>query len=396
LTIPKYFEKIGKESNFVKNGEKMKKIILMAAASLIAVACGQKGPALIDSANFDTEIGGKNVALYTIKGGDITMQVTNFGGRVVTLFTPDRNGKLDDIVLGYENIDRYVNNTGERFLGAPVGRVANRIGAGHFVIDGVEYNTPINNNGQTLHGGLIGIDMVVWDVTEVTDSTITLSYTAPDMQDGFPGNLSIVMKYSLNQDNEFKVEYTATTDKKTIVNLSHHSFFNLKGESGGTILDNYLTINADSIVPTDVNLIPTGELMAVEGTPYDFREATVIGDRIGDDNEQLLFGKGYDVCWTLNRDVSDKEVKSFVTLYDPTNGRAMDVLTDQPGVQFYSGNFFESTTNGKYGKPHAFRESLALEAQNYPDAVNHENFPSSILEPGEQYSMTCIYKFYTK
>lgn len=373
----------------------MKKLLLMAAAVMMA-ACGQRGPVLLDSADFDTEIEGKKVSLYTIKGGDITMQVTNFGGRVVSLFTPDRNGKYDDIVLGYENIGRYVNNTGERFLGAPVGRVANRIGAGHFVLDGVEYNTPLNSNGQTLHGGNVGIDMVVWDVADVTDSTITLKYTAPDMQDGFPGNLMIEMEYSLSCSNEFKVVYKATTDKKTIINLSHHSFFNLKGESGGTILDNILTIDADAVVPTDVDLIPTGELMAVEGTPFDFRKATAIGDRIGEDHEQLRFGNGYDLCWVLNRDLADKEIKKFVTLYDPTNGRAMDVLTDQIGMQFYSGNFFESTTNGKYGKPHAFRESLALEAQNFPDAINHDNFPSSVLEPGEQYNMTCIYRFYTK
>jgi len=380
----------------------MRKILLLAsivAASLIAASCSKEikeEAKVLDAKDFQTEVQGKQVSLYTIKGGDITMQVTNFGGRVVSLFTPDRNDKLDDIVLGYENIDRYVNNTGERFLGAPVGRVANRIGSGHFVLDGVEYNTPLNNNGQTLHGGLIGIDMAVWDVKSVTDSTIALQYIVPDMQDGFPGNLTIDMLYSLTSNNEFKVEYTATTDKKTIVNLSHHSFFNLKGEAGGTILDNIMTIDADAVIPTDVNLIPTGEIMPVEGTPYDFRKPTAIGDRINEDHQQLIFGKGYDINWCLNRAADDKEVKCFLTLYDPTNGRAMDILTDQPGIQFYSGNFFESTSNGKNGKPHAYRESLALETQNYPDAINHENFPSSVLEPGQQYNAICIYKFYTK
>ncbi|MBE6220915.1 MAG: galactose mutarotase [Rikenellaceae bacterium] len=379
----------------------MKKIFCVLAAAAMMVSCGgQKseqasGLELMNRENFQTTVDGKKVDLYTLTNGTITMQVTNFGARVVSLWTPDREGKMADIVLGYENIDRYVNNTGERFLGAVVGRVANRIGAGKFTLDGKEYNTPLNNNGQTLHGGLKGVDMVVWDVAQVTENAIVLHLLLPDGTDGFPGNLDITMTYTLTPENEFEVTYNATTDKKTIVNLSHHSFFNLKGEAGGTITDHILTIKADAITPVDANLIPTGELMPVEGTPFDFREPHAIGERIEADHEQLKNGKGYDLNWVIARE-DNGQVETVATLYEPTSGRCMDVATDQVAIQFYSGNFFDGTYNGKYGKPLKFRESVALETQKHPDAINHDNFPSTILNPGEEYKQVCVYKFYTK
>ena len=379
----------------------MKKIFCVLAAAALMVSCGgQKAEQasemeLMKKENFQKVVDGKKVDLYTLTNGTITMQVTNFGARVVSLWTPDREGKMADIVLGYENIDRYVNNTGERFLGAVVGRVANRIGAGKFTLDGKEYNTPLNNNGQTLHGGLKGVDMVVWDVEYVADNAITLHLLLPDGTDGFPGNLDITMTYTLTEENEFEVTYHAKTDKKTIVNLSHHSFFNLKGEAGGTITDHILTIKADAITPVDANLIPTGELMPVEGTPFDFREPHAIGERIEADHEQLKNGKGYDLNWVIARE-DNGQVETVATLYEPTSGRCMDVATDQVAIQFYSGNFFDGTYNGKYGKPLKFRESVALETQKHPDAINHENFPSIILNPGEVYKQVCVYKFYTK
>lgn len=379
----------------------MKKIFCILAAAAMMVACGgeknQQAPALnlMKAENFQKIVDGKKVDLYTLTNGTITMQVTNFGARVVSLWTPDREGKMADIVLGYENLDRYVNNTGERFLGAVVGRVANRIGAGKFTLDGKEYNTPLNNNGQTLHGGLKGVDMVVWDVAEVKENAIVLHLLLPDGTDGFPGNLDITMTYTLTPENEFEVTYLATTDQKTIVNLSHHSFFNLKGEAGGTITDHILTIKADKVTPTDANLIPTGELMPVEGTPFDFREPHVIGERIDADHEQLKNGKGYDLNWVIARE-DNGQVETVATLYEPTSGRCMDVATDQVAIQFYSGNFFDGTYNGKYGKPLKFRESVALETQKHPDAINHDNFPSIILNPGEKYTQVCVYKFYTK
>ena len=379
----------------------MKKIFCVLAAAAMMVSCGgQKseqasGLELMKKENFQKVVDGKKVDLYTLTNGTITMQVTNFGARVVSLWTPDREGKMADIVLGYENIDRYVNNTGERFLGAVVGRVANRIGAGKFSLDGKEYNTPLNNNGQTLHGGLKGVDMVVWDVAQVTENAIVLHLLLPDGTDGFPGNLDITMTYTLTPENEFEVTYHATTDKKTIVNLSHHSFFNLKGEAGGTITDHILTIKADAITPVDANLIPTGELLPVDGTPFDFREPHAIGERIEADHEQLKNGKGYDLNWVIARE-DNGQVETVATLYEPASGRCMDVATDQVAIQFYSGNFFDGTYNGKYGKPLKFRESVALETQKHPDAINHDNFPSTILNPGEEYKQVCVYKFYTK
>ena len=323
------------------------------------------------------------------------MQVTNFGARVISLWTPDREGKMADIVLGYQNIDRYINNTGERFLGSVVGRVANRIGRGEFTLEGKKYKTPLNNNGQTLHGGDKGLDMVVWDVVEVTESSIAFAYIAPDGQDGFPGNLSINMKYSLTADNKFVVTYSATTDATTVVNLSHHSFFNLKGEGGGTITDHILQIDADYITPVDKNLIPTGQLMAVEATPFDFRTAHAIGDMIDSDNEQIHNGRGYDMNWVLNRK-DDGQIVKVLSLYEPKSGRNMEVYTDQIALQFYSGNFFDGSYNGKYGDPLAFRESVVFETQRYPDAPNHSNFPSIVLKPGEEYKHTCIYSFTIK
>ena len=372
----------------------MRLTYLFAVAMLFVGCCGSanKNLDLMKAEDFQTTVDGKATDLYTITNGTLTMQVTNFGARVVSLWMPDRNGNMADIVLGYQNIDRYVNNGGERFLGAVVGRVANRIGGGKFTLEGVEYTTPQNNNGQTLHGGLKGVDMVVWDVVEATENSIRFSYTAPDGQDGFPGNLTIVMDYILTEDNEFKVTYSATTDKTTAVNLSHHSFFNLKGEAGGTITDHILQIDADYITPTDSYLIPTGELMAVEGTPFDFRTAHPIGDMIDADNEQLKNGRGYDMNWVLNRK-DNGEVVKVMSIYEPQSGRGFELYTDQIALQFYSGNFFDGTYDGKYGKPLSFRESVVFETQKYPDELNHSNFPSIVLKPGQEYTHTCIYKF---
>ncbi len=372
---------------------------IVAAAALMVGCCGNKceecGMQFMKAEDFQTTVDGKKVDLYTLKNGDITMQVTNFGGRVVSLWTPDRDGKMADIVLGYENIDRYVNNTGERFLGAVVGRVANRIGKGQFTLNGKDYQVTCNSNGQMLHGGAKGIDMLVWDVAKVTENAIVLHLVVPDGMDGFPGNLDITMTYTLTPENEFEVTYLAKTDAPTLVNLSHHSFFNLKGEAGGTITDHELMIKADRITPTDADLIPTGELLPVEGTPFDFRKSHVIGERIDADHEQLKNGKGYDLNWVLERE-DDGQVMNIATLYEPQSGRAMDVATDQVAIQFYSGNFFDGTYNGKYGKPLKFRESVALETQKHPDAINHDGFPSIVLNPGEEYTQVCVYKFYTK
>ena len=374
----------------------MKKILNIVAVLATMISCSQKSRVtLFPASDFETTIDGKEVSLYTLKNADITMQVTNFGGRVVSLWTPDRDGAYEDIVLGYNNIDNYINNPGERFLGAVVGPYANRIAAGTYTIGEETYNFPQNNNGQTLHGGLKGLDMVVWDVSAVNDTSLVLTYTHADGQEGMPGNLEIFMTYTLTSDNEFKVEYLAQTDKPTHVNISHHSFFNLKGEGNGTINDHILYINASKTTPVNEVLIPSGEIVPVEGTPFDFRQPKAVETDLYVENEQLKNGGGYDHNWVLDRQTPDC-LELAASVLEPSSGRYMEVWTDQPALQFYGGNFFDGTTCGKYGKALNYRESIALETQKYPDTPNHANFPSTLLNPGEDYTHICVYRFGTK
>lgn len=376
----------------------MKKLIYLTLA-ICLLSCKkettQSEITLIENKAFEKVVDDKEVNIYLLQAGDIKAQITNYGGRVVSLWVPDRNGKMEDVVLGNKNIDKYMGDEGERFLGAAVGPYANRIAKGQFEIDGTKYQLPTNNNGQTLHGGLKGLDRVVWNVDKATENELHLSYIHPDGDEGFPGNLTIKMIYSLTANNEFKVTYEAVTDKPTVVNLSHHSFFNLKGEGNGSITDHILTINASAITPIDSVLIPSGEIMPVDNTPFDFRTATAIGKRIDEDNVQLKYGAGYDHNWVVDRK-TPSEVEWAATLYDPSTGRQMEVWSDQPGIQFYSGNFFDGSSEGKYGKLLKYRESVALETQKFPDSPNHPNFPSTRLNRGETYTQTCIYKFSTK
>ena len=372
-------------------------LISITALGLAACSSDKKeGVVLLDNKDFQKEIDGKKVDLYTLDRPDgLTMQVTNFGARIVSLWAPDKTGRYDDVVLGHKTLDEYANYVGERFVGCTVGRYANRIANGQFSIDGTTYNVPLNNNGQSLHGGLKGLDQVVWNVDSVGTDFIKMSYVSPDGEEGYPGTLKVNLKYTLTADNSVRIDYTATTDKPTVVNLSNHSMFNLKGEGKGTINDCLLTINADSITPVNANLIPTGVLMAVEGTPFDFRKPTAIGDRVNADNEQLKNSKGYDHNWVLNRK-SKSDVEEVASVYEPKSGRFMQVFTDQPGLQFYGGNFFDGNGNGKYGATFKYREAFAMETQKFPDSPNHPNFPSTRLNPGETYTQTCIYKFSVK
>ena len=372
----------------------MKRLFYALALAVLASCTAGNQVKLLPVSDFETILDGKEVTLYTLKNADLTMQVTNFGARVVSLWTPDKNGNYEDIVLGYDNIDKYINNPGERFLGAVVGPYANRIAGGTYTICDETYTFPQNNNGQTLHGGLKGLDMVVWDVFAADDSTLVLSYTHPDGQDGMPGNLEIFMTYTLTSSNEFKVEYLAQTDKPTHVNLSHHSFFNLKGEGNGTINDHILYINGSKTTPVNEVLIPTGEISDVTGTPFDFRKAKAIGTDLCVENEQLKNGSGYDHNWVLDRQTPD-QLEMAASVLEPASGRFMEVWTDQPAIQFYGGNFFDGTTDGKYGKALRYRESIALETQKYPDSPNHPHFPSTLLKPGEDYTHTCVYRFST-
>lgn len=376
----------------------MKKIFLMIAAAVAFAACAQKPQEaqLLDPADFETTVDGKPVALYTLKGGNVTLQVTNFGGRVATIFTPDKDGNMVDVVLGRANINDYVNYPGERFLGACVGPVANRIGNASFEIDGVTYDVPKNDHAvNTLHGGFKGLDLVVWDVVASDESSVTLHYLHKDMEEGYPGNLDITMKYTVTEDSEFRIDYLATTDKKTHCNISNHPFFNLSGEGNGDVLDYDMTINADAFIPIDELSIPTGEIRPVEGTPFDFRQVHKIGERINQEgDEQLKNAKGYDHNWCINQ--SESGLNYACSVYNPANGIFLEVLTDQPGMQFYSGNFFDGSGTGKYGKPLNFRASIALETQCYPDTPNQPSFPSTILEPGQEYHQTCVYRFSVK
>lgn len=369
----------------------MKKVFVLAVVAVAMASCGPTKVQLIDPANFNKQVDGKQVSLYTMHNGDVTMQVTNYGGRVVALWTPDRKGNMGDIVLGYDHIDNYLNNTGERYLGCVVGRCANRIAGGSFELNGTAYQLPKNDGENTLHGGEYGTDRMVWDVLSANDSVLVMHTVLPDGLDGFPGNLDITMTYTLTADNQFRIDYLATTDQPTLCNLSHHTFFNLKGE-GNSVLDHQLQINSPMILPVNEALIPTGGFLPVDGTPFDFREMHAIGERIDDSHYELANGHGYDHNWILTTAVGGRVVP-VAKLYEPESGRTVEVLTDQMGMQFYSGNFFDGTAQGKWGK-HVYRGAVALETQKFPDAIHQERFTEkAILNPGEQYTQTCIYQF---
>lgn len=372
----------------------MRKALSIFAIVLLLVSCKpkKKEVKLVDTANFNTEIDGKSVSLYTLHNGFLTMQVTNYGGRVIAFWMPDKRGNYEDIVLGYDHIDKYLNNDGERYLGAVVGRCANRISNASFTLDSVTYQLPKNDGENTLHGGFIGADKMVWDVVSSNDSVIQMHTIFPDMQDGFPGNLEVTMTYTLTHDNQFQVRYAATTDAPTLCNFSHHSFFNLKGEGNGTILDHELQINSRYMTTIDEHLIPMAKC-DVKGTPFDYREKHPIGERIGAEDEQLRNAKGYDHNWIIDKD-DTKAYTWNAILTEPKSGREMQVWSDQVGLQFYSGNFFSGKGIGKSGKPFNFREGLALETQYFPDAINHDFLaPMPILRPGEEYQQICVYKF---
>ena len=363
--------------------------------ALLLVSCGpkKKEVKLIPTENFNMIVDGKNVSLYTLHNGFLTMQVTNYGGRVVSLWMPDCNNSYEDIVLGYDHINKYVNNNGERYLGAVVGRCANRISKGTFPLNGVAYQLTKNDGENTLHGGLVGADSRVWDVVSVNDSVLQMHTVFADGEDGFPGNLDVTMSYTLTHDNQFQIRYAATTDSTTLCNFSHHSFFNLKGEGNGNILDHELQINSRYMTTINDQLIPDGKFLGVKNTPFDFREKHRIGENIAADDEQLRYAKGYDHNWIVDKN-DPKAYTWDATLTDPTSGREMQVWSDQVGLQFYSGNFFNGKGTGKCGKPLNFREGLALETQFFPDAINHESLtPVPVLNPGEEYHQLCIYKF---
>lgn len=381
----------------------MKNLFLSTlAVGLILFSCTPKETApddgfaaldtLVKASDFEKEVDGKKVALYTLSNDSgLVVKITNFGGRIVSILMQDKNGKYADINMGLKNIDEYLAD--KSYYGALVGRFANRIGNASFKLDGKEYKLAANNGKNSLHGGVKGYFHVVWDARQNGD-TLELSYLSPDMEEGYPGNLKIVMKYILTNNNELIMEYEASTDKKTIVNLTNHAYFNLKGEGEGDILDHELEIFSKYVTPVNKELIPDGSLKEVEGTAFDFNTPVTIGKRIADTSEQMVYGGGYDHNWVLNKPADSLALAMRLT--EPASGRVMELYTTEPGLQFYSGNFFDGKTIGKSGKSINYRAAAAFEPQHYPNSPNIKSFPSVELNPGSTYKQTSVLKFYAK
>jgi aldose 1-epimerase len=344
---------------------------------------------------FGTTEEGRKADLYilTNKNG-VEVSVTNFGATVVGIKAPNRSGKISDITLGYDSLGEYVASPS--YFGATIGRYGNRIAHGEFVLKGVKYTLARNNGENHLHGGSKGFNKVFWTVEKLSSTvppSIRFVYLSKDGEEGYPGNLTAQVTFTLTDKNELKIDYLATTDKETVVNLTNHTYFNL-GDAD-TILDHQLMLNASRYTPVDAGLIPTGELRNVQGTPFDFRKFIVIGERINQDDEQLKSGKGYDHNWVI--DASEKKGPALAaTAYEPKSGRGFEVWTTEPGIQFYSGNFLDGSIHGKGGKAYAQRSAFCLETQHFPDSPNHPNFPSTVLTPGAKYRSETIYKFFTK
>ena len=366
------------------------RVITGVLASIVLV--GQAMAAVtVKKSDFGKLPDGSAVALFTVtnsKGAEA--RIITWGGILVSLKVPDRKGTLGDVVLGHDSLADYQADTGTYF-GALIGRYANRIGNAQFSLNGKTYKLPANDSKNSLHGGTKGFDKRNWTGREVPGG-VELTYVSKDGEEGYPGTLTAVVTYSLTEDNHLRIHYTATTDKDTIVNLTNHSYWNLRGD--GDILANQLTINADRYTPVDAGLIPTGELKSVQGTPFDFRKATAVGARIEQSDPQLKLGRGYDHNWVLNR--SGEGMQLAARVEEPTSGRVMEVYTDQPGIQFYTGNFLNGSVKGKGGKAANLRTALCLETQHFPDSPNKPSFPSVVLKPGARYDTTTEFRFSAK
>lgn len=374
------------------------------AAGLLAVSLvgcstmSSSNTSSITKADFGTTPDGQPVEIYTLhnaKGAEA--RIMTYGGIVQKLVMPDRNGKMDDVVLGFDSLDGYTRSnyvSACPYFGALIGRYGNRIGGATFSLEGQTYTLAKNDHGNTLHGGLKGFDKVVWTARPVMGANgpqLILAYLSKDGEEGFPGNLEVTAMYTLTDDNELKLEYTAKTDKPTVVNLTHHSYFNLAGQGNGDILNHLVYINADRTTPVDSGLIPTGAFADVAGTPFDFRTPTAIGAHINDPDTILQYGPGYDHNWVLNSPLGKFALDARVV--EPNSGRVMEVWSDQPGLQFYAGNFLNGTLTGKDGKVYQRRYAFCMEPQHFPDSPNKPNFPTTELKPGETYHCTIVYKF---
>ena len=374
-------------------------VVLLAVTS--ACTTGKKQATMkqateagIKRSEFGKMPNGQEIYLYTLTNANgMQVGITNYGGRIVSILAPDRQGQMADVVLGFDNLQGYLDT--HTYFGALVGRFANRIGGGKFTLDGTVYHLPINNGPNSLHGGIQGFDQKVWTANEIEGSepSLELTYFSKDGEEGYPGNLNAKVVYTLTNDNGIKIDYSATTDKDTIINLTNHSYFNLAGQGNGDVLKQMMMINSDQITPVDATQIPTGKILNVAGTPFDFRTPTPIGARINEDNPQLKNGKGYDINYILDRKGPGLELAARA--YDPASGRELEVYTTQPGIQLYTGNFLDGTIHGKGSKVYGFRSAFCLETQDYPDSPNHPNFPSAELKPGETYHEVTVFKFTT-
>lgn len=382
----------------------MQKINLVRCIAFFGVlglySCKQTAPApkpMIEKSTFGALPDGRTADLYTLRNEQgMTVQITNFGGAITSWTAPDKAGKYEDITLGCDSLAGYLRGT--PFFGALIGRYGNRIAKGKFTLDSATYTLATNNIGNHLHGGIVGFDKVLWTATAMEGETpaLKLTYVSKDGEEGYPGELSVEMLYTLLKDNALSIHYKATTDKPTVVNLTNHAYFNLANGGKGNILDHELMLSADAFLPVDSTLIPTGELRPVKGTVFDFTQPTKIGARINDSSDiQIKYGLGYDHCWVFNK-AHTGTAQLIATLYEPTTGRLMEVLTTEPAIQFYSGNFLDGKVIGKGGVAYQLRSGLCLETQHYPDSPNQPAFPSTVLRPGEVYKTTTMYRFSVK
>lgn len=384
-------------------------IIPVALAAIVLSSCGGSGnkeaaPStdstaktvsymLPDASKFNRLTNGDSAALYILKNANLEVAITNYGGRIVSILTPSKDGNKVDVALGYDNVQSY-EGQGDPYFGCIVGRYANRIAKGKFKLNGKEYQLAVNNGVNALHGGPTGFQKRAWKAEQPNDSTLKLTYFSKDGEEGYPGNMNVAVVYTLTTDNAIRIDYEATTDAPTIVNLTNHNYFNLNGEGNATINDHLLTLDADHITPVDTTLIPTGILQPVENTPFDFRKEIAIGARVDQQDAQLIAGKGYDHNFVLTK--KDHLVTPAATVYSPATGIFLEMFTSEPAVQFYGGNFLTGSETGKSGKTYGFRSGLCLEAQHYPDSPNQPQFPSVVLNPGQTYKQTTIYKFSTR
>ncbi len=340
------------------------------------------------------KVDGKDIFLYSLKNSrGMEVSIINYGATVVSIKVPDKKGHVADVALGYDNVDGYV--TDKSYFGVTAGRYANRIAKGRFTLDGKTYQIPLNDGPNALHGGKIGFNKRIWEERDVPgENAVEMTYLSPDGEEGFPGNLKVKVTFTLTDNSELRLDYFATTDKDTVLNLTNHSYFNLDGQGNGDILGTEMTIHASRMTPVDSTLIPVGDLKSVKGTPFDFTTEHTIGERINQPDEQLKLGRGYDHNFVIDREKPGMVLA--VKAYDPRSGRVLEVLTDQPGVQFYTGNFLDGTVHGKGGKKYEYRTGFCLETQHFPDSPNHPNFPTTELKPGERFTSTTIYRFSAK